>query len=118
MLRQQQLSVALQLMVVVRAVEVGRDVHTLHPQLTINNHAISIYQRGLTQTETLNLRTRQHDACREFLDEEILKRGLAVLYLYRTLLTKFLLLLIHCPKFNLLFLIFNLSEAFNVFVTP
>ena len=43
-------------------------------------------------------RTRQDDACRELLDEEILKRGLAVLYLYRTLLAKLLLLLIHYPN--------------------
>ena len=83
---EQQLTVALHIMVVVGTIEIRANVHTLYPQLTIDDGAIGIHQTGLAQTDTLDLRTRQHDACREGLDEEVFKRSLLVFYLYRTLL--------------------------------
>ena len=72
-------------MVVIGAIEVGTDTHALHPQLTVDDSTISIYQTRLSETDALDLRTRQHNACREGLDEEILKRSLLILNLYRTL---------------------------------
>ena len=73
-------------MVVIRAIEIRTDAHTLHPQFTVDDSAIGIHQAGLAETDALDLRTRQHDAGCEGLDEEVFKRRLLVLYLYRTLL--------------------------------
>ena len=82
----QQLAVTLQFMVVVGTIEIGRDIHALHPQLAIDDGAIGVNQRSLTQTDALNLRTRKDYAGGNSLDEEIFKRGFLVLYVNRTLL--------------------------------
>ena len=92
---QQQLAVALHLVVVVCPVEVGTPAHAFHPQLSIDDGTIGIHQTGLSQTDALDLRTCQHDACREGLDEEVFKLGLLVLYLYRTLLPDLFFCLVH-----------------------
>ena len=101
-LRQQQFAIALHLVVVVRSVEVRTYTHALHPQLTIDHSAVGVYQTGLTQSDTLNLCTREHNACRVGFDEEVLKRGLLVLNLYRALLPELFLCLIQFSIFNLL----------------
>ena len=73
-------------MVVVGAIEIRTYVHAFHPQFTVDDRAVCIHQTGLTHTDALYLRTCKDNAGSEGLDEEILKRGLAVLYLYRTFL--------------------------------
>ena len=82
-------------MVVVRAEAVGRNAHALHPNLAVVNEAVGIHQRGLAQADAFYLGSRQHDACRVSIHEEILKRGLLVLYLYRTLLPDLFFCLVH-----------------------
>ena len=92
---EQQLSVALLFMVVVGAVEVGADAHSLDPQLTVDDGAIGIDQAGLSGSDGLDFRTREHDARRKLLNEEVFEGRLLVLYLYRTLLPDFLFCFVH-----------------------
>ena len=82
-------------MVVARAIEIRTDAHALHPQFAVDDGAISIHQTGLAKTDALDLRTRQHDASCEGLDEEVFKRRLLVLYLYRTFFPDLFFCLIH-----------------------
>ena len=93
-LRQQQLAVALHLVVIVRTVEIGRHRHAAHPHLAVDNQTIAVHQTGLARTDALNLRARQHNAGRQRLYEEVLKRCLLVLYIDRTLLPDLFFLLI------------------------
>ena len=116
-LRKQQFAVTLQFMVVVGTIEIGRYIHALHPQLAIDDGAIGVNQRSLTQTDALNLRTRKDYAGSELLDEEIFKRGFLVLYLDRTFLPNlFLFLIQNVSTFNFELSIFNCRKAIDVFV--
>ena len=94
-LGKEQLAVSARLVVAERAVEVRRDVHSLHPELALIEIAVAVYQRCLTATDRLNLSTREHDARGIGVNEEVFERSLLVAYLYRTLLTEFLFLLVH-----------------------
>ena len=116
-LGQKQFAVALQFVVIIRTIEIGRYIHTLHPQLAIDDGAIGVDQRSLTQTDALNLRTRKDYAGSELLDEEIFKRGFLVLYLDRTFLPNlFLFLIQNVSTFNFQLSIFNCRKAIDVFV--
>lgn len=42
-------------------------------RLTIDNYAIGIHKTGFAKTDALNLRSRQHYACRIGLNKEILE---------------------------------------------
>ena len=95
LLGQQEFPVTFHLMVIIRAIEIRTDTHALHPQFTVDDGAISIHQTGLTQTDALDLRTRQDDTRRVGLYEEVLKRGLLVFDLYRTFLPELFLFLVH-----------------------
>jgi len=94
-LGKQQFAVSASLVVAKRAVEVRRDVHPLHPKLTLVEIAVAVYQRRLTTADRLNLSTREHDARGISINEEVFERSLLVAYLYRTLFTEFLFLLVH-----------------------
>ena len=116
-LRKQQFAVALQFMVVVGTIEIGRDIHALHPQFAIDDGAIGVNQRSLTQTDALDFRTRKDNASSELLDKEILKRGLLVFYLDRTFLPNlFLFLIQNVSTINYQLSIFNRRKAIDVFV--
>lgn len=94
-LRQEQFPLALRLVVGVGTVEIGRNIHSLHPDFAVHDVAISIDKRSLARTNRLDFRAGQHNARRQFLNEKIFEGGLLVLDLYRTFLPKFLLLLVH-----------------------
>ena len=94
-LGKQQLAVSASLVVTKRAVEVRRDVHPLYPKLALVEIAVAVYQRRLTAADRLNLSTREHDARGISINEEVFERSLLVAYLYRTLLSEFLFLLVH-----------------------
>ena len=94
-LGEQQLAVAACFVVAEGAVEIRRDVHALHPELALVEVAVAIHQRRLAAADGLNLSTREHDARGVSVNEEVLERSLLVAYLYRTLLTEFLFLLVH-----------------------
>ena len=93
--REQQFALALSLMIGIRAIEVGRDVHTLHPHLAVDDVAISVHERCLAGTYRLDFGAGEHNTRRELLDEKVFERGFLVLDLYRALLAKFQFLLVH-----------------------
>ena len=116
-LRKQQFAVALQFMVIVGTIEIGRDIHALHPQFAIDNGAVGVDQRSLTQTDALDFCTRKDNAGSELLDKEILKRGLLVFYLDRTFLPNlFLFLIQNVSTINYQLSIFNCRKAIDVFI--
>ena len=94
LLVQQQLTVAARLVVVVRAIEIGRNVHALHPNLAVVNVAERIYQRCLTQTDGLYLRARKHHARRVGVNDKVVKLRPLVLY-YNALLGLILIVICH-----------------------
>ena len=92
---EQEFAVALGLMVVIGAIEIGGDVHSLHPYLTIVDVAEGIHQTGFAETDRFYLGACEHDTCRVSLDEEILKRGFLIADVHRTLLSYQFLFLVH-----------------------
>ena len=50
-LGEKELAVAASLMIGKRAIEIRRDIHTLHPQFTLIEIAVAIYQGCLTATD-------------------------------------------------------------------
>ena len=93
---EQQLAVASCFMVAERAVEVGRDVHALHPHLMVGYIAESVDKTRLSESYRLYLGAGKHYACRIRLHKKVLKRGFLVLYAHRTFLSLQFLFLIHC----------------------
>ena len=98
--RQEQLTVALHLVIVVRAVEVWADIHPFDPQLAVDHGAVGIHQTRLAETDALDLRPREHDTGSKGLDEEIFKRSLLILDLYWALLPQQFLFFIHYSLFS------------------
>ena len=94
-LGKEQLAVSARLVVAERAVEVGRDVHSLHPELALIEIAVTVYQRCLTTADRLNLSTREHDARGIGVNEEVFERSLLVAYAHRTFLSNEFLFLVH-----------------------
>jgi hypothetical protein len=72
--------------VVVRAIEVGRNVHALYPHLAIHYGAVGIDERGFAHADALYFGSGKDNACREGLDEEVFERGFLILDIDRTLL--------------------------------
>ena len=66
---QQQLAVALGVVVVVRSPPVLGDVHAAHEQLAAVEVAVGIHQAGLAGAYRLDLGARQHDSGRVGLEE-------------------------------------------------
>ena len=93
---QQQLAVALLLMIVIRPVEIRRHRHAAHPHLAVDNQTVGVHQTGLTRTDALNLGTRQDNACRQRLNKEVFERSLLIAYVNRTFLPDLFFLLVHC----------------------
>ena len=69
-------------MIVVRTVEILRNMHVLHPQLVVDEGAVGIDKTRLGLTYRLNLGTGQHNAGSIALGDNIVERGSAVLYIY------------------------------------
>ena len=59
------------------------NVHILYPKFATYEIAIRIHQARLAQTDGLDFRSRQHNACRVGFDEFIIKRSPLVLYINR-----------------------------------
>ena len=92
---EQQFTVTLRLVVVVRAVEIWVNIHALDPYLAIVDVAECVNEGSLTKSDGLDLCAGQYYAGCVCVNEEIVERCLLVFYLHRTLLAKFLLYLIH-----------------------
>ena len=67
-------------MVVVRALQIGRDVHVLHPEFSMNEIAIAIDQASFAHADGFDFRTRKDNTCGEDVDELVVERGSFVLY--------------------------------------
>ena len=112
-LGKEQLAVAASLMIGKRAIEIRRDIHTLYPKFSLIEIAIAIYQRCLTATDRLDLGTGKYDTSGISINEEVLERCLLVAYLYRTLLTEFLIFLVHNSNTLILY---NSDEVFDMLI--
>ena len=97
-LGEQQLAVALGLVVGIAAIEIWRYVHALHPHLALDNVAICVYKRGLAHAYGLYLGTRKLYASRIGIDEVVLEGGFLVSYLYGAFLSKLQVILVHLRK--------------------
>lgn len=79
---EQQLAVALRLVVVAGPPFVKRDVKAPYPQLTPRKIAVRLDKRRFTQTKRFYLRPGQHYSGCPLLDYLVIERGTAVLYDY------------------------------------
>ena len=66
-------------MVVIGALIVLGNIHVLHPDLASNDVTIGIHKACLALADALYLCTRQHDACRVFIQKQIVELGTLVL---------------------------------------
>jgi hypothetical protein len=66
-------------MIVIRAIEILRNVHVLYPQFSTGKETESIYQTGLSLPDGLDFRSGQHNSGRVRIDKFIIERRPLVL---------------------------------------
>ena len=76
---QEELTVAPGSMVVIRSIEVRRDIHVLDPYFAMENDAISVHQTGLAEADALDFRPCQYQPGRVFAHQIIIELRFAVL---------------------------------------
>ena len=79
---EQQFAVALWGVVITRTPTILGHVHATNPHLATLKVAVAIRQRGLAQTNRLDLGAHQHDTCDELLEDLVIEGGTFVSYIY------------------------------------